>query len=299
MRTDLLDYHLPAELIAQTPAEPRDSSKLLLCPRFSGDFSTRIFSELPDLLHPGDILVVNEAKVMPGRLFGYKFPSGAKIEALLLEEIAGESDSHSVRFKALLKRQRRLEPGDTIHFPESRLVAEILESGGESGENILEMRMGDDCSGVHDEIEKIGRLPLPPYITDYKGDLGRYQTVYAKVPGSVAAPTAGLHFTDEVFKRLESRGIEKTEVHLRVGWGTFSPIRSENLEEHSIHAEYGRVTPEAASKINECRKKGGRVVAVGTTVTRILETASDNHGKVHTFEGPTGLFITPGYRFKA
>jgi S-adenosylmethionine:tRNA ribosyltransferase-isomerase len=298
MRTDQLDYTLPEELIAQSPANPRDSSKLLLCPRKSGPFTTRIFHELPELLNPGDIIVTNAAKVMPARLFGYKHPSGAKIEVLLLEKLAGDDPSRP-RFKALLKRKRRLEPGDRMLFPESALVADVIEGADEVGEDVIELSVIGGVSGVEDEIERIGRIPLPPYITDYDGDMNRYQTIYASVPGSVAAPTAGLHFTKRVLDGLKRRGIERAEVHLRVGWGTFSPIRAENLEDHHLHAESGQLTRRAADQINACRKNGGRIVAVGTTVTRLLETVTDNDGIVHAFEGATDLYITPGYGFRA
>jgi S-adenosylmethionine:tRNA ribosyltransferase-isomerase len=196
----------------------------------------------------------------------------------------------------LLKRKRRLEKGDRIAFPESSMVAEVVESNPEVGEDIVEL------SGVEDverEIDSIGEVPLPPYITEYTGDAERYQTVYAHTYGSVAAPTAGLHFTEELIGKLREKGIERVETHLRVGWGTFSPIRVERIEEHKIHAEEGSVSEETAEKINEARSKGGRVVAVGTTVTRLLETASDESGKVHKWEGSTSLYIMPGYRFKA
>jgi len=296
MRTDCLDYPLPQELIAQSPAVPRDSSRLLVCSRASDSFSMRLFRDLPDLLEPGDILVTNSARVMPARLFGYKYPTGAHIEILLLERLPMRSPDENPRFRALLRRRRRLEPGDIVLFPESMLRAKVVESREDVGEDIVELGGVEDVDG---EIDRIGRIPLPPYIKDYRGDIERYQTVYAKVSGSVAAPTAGLHFTPEVLRRLEERGIRRVEGHLRVGWGTFSPIRAENLEGHVLHEEVGELTDESAAKINEARRAGGRIVAVGTTMTRLLETAVDEDGVLHPFSGPTALYITPGFRFRA
>ncbi len=297
MRTDELDYNLPEGLIAQSPAVPRDSSKLLVCPRNEGSFTTRVFRELPELLNPGDILVINAAKVMPARLFGYKYPSGARIEVLLLRRLPDKEASENPRYEVLLRRRRRLDAGDRVLFPESKLVATVVECNDEIGEDVVELSLDD--GDVESEVERIGRIPLPPYITDYTGDLGRYQTVYARVSGSVAAPTAGLHFTPSVFKKLEERGIGLADVHLSVGWGTFSPIRAENLDEHNLHSEEGEITGETAARINEARRRGGRIVAVGTTVTRLLETSADQSGVIHPFKGRTDLFITPGYRYKA
>jgi S-adenosylmethionine:tRNA ribosyltransferase-isomerase len=294
MRVSDLDYELPQDLIAQAPADPRDSSRLLVARRDNSPFQTRIFRELPSLLSAGDILVTNSARVMPARLLGYKYPSGARIEVLLLERLA--SPDPGPRFKALLRRRRRLEKGNLVMFPESRLVAKVVESNPELGEDVIEL------SGVQDienEIDRIGTIPLPPYITEYEGDLSRYQTVYARITGSVAAPTAGLHFTPELLQRLESAGIHRAEVHLRVSWGTFSPIRTENIEDHSLQAEDGEITADIADTINKARELGGRVVAVGTTATRLLESAADNSGVICPFKGPTSLYITPGYTFKA
>ena len=297
MRTDDLDYNLPEELIAQSPATPRDSSKLLVCSRSDSTTTPRVFRDLPDLLNPGDLLVANPAKVMPARLFGYKYPTGAKIEVFLLQQITDDPALGKCRFKSLMRRRKRLTEGDRVCFPESRLIAEVIECREDIGENIVELTVPD--GDVESEIERIGRIPLPPYITDYDGDLGRYQTIYASVPGSVAAPTAGLHFTPDLIQRLHERGIERAEIHLRVGWGTFSPIRSENLEDHNLHAETGELTSDTADRINEVRRNGGRIVAVGTTVTRLLETSVDPSGVIRPFKGPTDLYITPGYSFKA
>jgi len=294
MRTDTLDYPLPEELIAQKPAHPRDSSKLLLCPRYEGPFEIHTFRDLPDFLNPGDVIVTNSARVMPARLFGYKHPSGARIEVFLLERLL--DDSPDPKFKALLRRRRRLEKGDRVLFPESTLIATVVTSDEEIGEDIVEL------SGVEDvdvEIERIGRIPLPPYVKDFDGDFESYQTVFAKISGSVAAPTAGLHFTPEVLKRLEERGVRRLEGYLRVGWGTFSPIRTERLEDHDLHSEFGALTSDVASELNGIRNQGGRIIAVGTTMTRLLETAVDDIGTLHEFTGSTAKYITPGYEFKA
>jgi S-adenosylmethionine:tRNA ribosyltransferase-isomerase len=294
MRTDILDYPLPVELIAQKPAQPRDSSRLLLCPRYEGPFEIHTFRDLPDLLKLGDVIVTNSARVMPARLFGYKHPSGARIEVFLLERLP--DDAPNPRFKALLRRRRRLEQGDCVLFPESRMVATVVTSDEEVGEDIVEL------SGVEDvaaEIERIGRIPLPPYVRDFDGDVESYQTIFAKISGSVAAPTAGLHFTPEVLKRLEDRGVGRVEGYLRVGWGTFSPIRTERLEDHELHSEFGVLTSDAASELNSIRNQGGRIIAVGTTMTRLLETAVDDGGVLHEFRGSTAKYITPGYEFKA
>jgi S-adenosylmethionine:tRNA ribosyltransferase-isomerase len=299
MRTEELDYYLPEDLIAQEPVDPRDSSRLLVCNKSTGELVPRFFRDLPDLLKPGDLLVTNQARVMPARLVGYKFPSGARIEILLLEKIPDKASVDKVRFKALLNRRRRLDVGDTILFPESTMSARIVEADEELGEDIIEVGFNDGTRAIESEIDRIGSVPLPPYIKSYSGDSERYQTIFAKVTGSVAAPTASLHFTDDVLKRLEERGIGRVECHLRVGWGTFSPIRSDNLEDHSLHEELGEISEDVCRKINETRKNGGQIVAVGTTVTRLLETASDENGLLHEFAGPTSLFITPGYRFKA
>jgi len=297
MKTDELDYHLPENLIAQVPAEPRDSSKLLVCPRHDGPFSTNVFSDLPGLLNPGDILVTNSARVMPARLFGYKLPTGARIEVFLLEKLF--TPGSNPRYKALLKRRRRLSDGDTILFPESSLKATVVNYAGDNdeiGNDIVELSGVDD---IEKEIENIGTVPLPPYIKKYRGDTERYQTVFARISGSVAAPTASLHFTPDLLKRLEQRGIQRVEAHLRVGWGTFSPVRSDILENHNLHEESGEITSDIAGKINSARKSGGRIIAVGTTMTRLLESAADNSGVIHPFSSPTSLFITPGYKFKA
>jgi len=299
MRTDELDYILPEHLIAQEPAEPRDSSKLLVCPRTSGPFVTHIFSELPDLLNPGDVLVTNAARVMPARLFGYRYPTGARIEVFLLEKLYSPDPKSPPKYKALLRRRKRLSEGDIVLFPESNLAAKVIFYAGdkdEIGNDIVELSGVDD---VECEIEKVGTVPLPPYIKSYRGDAERYQTVFSKISGSVAAPTASLHFTPELLKKLEDKGIQKIEAHLRVGWGTFSPIRVDNLDEHKLHEETGELTPDAADKINTARKNGGRVIAVGTTMTRLLESASNDDGGILPYNGPTSLYITPGYKFKA
>ncbi len=295
MRTDALDYPLPEELIAQAPVHPRDSSRLLICSRDSDRLETRTFSDLPDLLKEGDVLVTNCARVMPARLFGYKWPTGARIEVFLLERLPDDPTQPNPRFKALLRRRRRLGVGDKILFPESRMTATVVESHDEAGADVVELGSVDDVEG---EIERIGRIPLPPYVKGYTGDLGRYQTIFARISGSVAAPTASLHFTPQVLKRLEGKGIQRIEGYLRIGWGTFSPIRTENLEDHNLHREYGVLPVETADRLNAVRREGGRVVAVGTTMTRLLETSVDGNGVFRPLEGFTAKYITPGYEFK-
>ncbi|HEX9745434.1 MAG TPA: tRNA preQ1(34) S-adenosylmethionine ribosyltransferase-isomerase QueA [bacterium] len=291
MKTELLDYQLPDDRIGQTPAEPRDSSKLLHVRKNSDDFTDLIFRDLPSLLKPGDILVTNNAKVMHARLYGYKHPSGARIEVFLLEHLPGSN-----RYKALLRRKRRLEPGDEVLFPESDLRCEVVEVADGLGDDVVEFSGVDDVFG---EIERTGNIPLPVYITEYNGDMERYQTVYAKQEGSVAAPTAGLHFTPVLLMKINEMGVHRAEVHLRVGWGTFSPIRTEEMEDHKIHTESGEITAETADAINSARKNGGRVIAVGTTVTRMLESSVNYDGEIQPFSGPTDLYITPGFDFRA
>jgi len=296
MKVEELDYVLPKELIAQAPAIPRDSSRLLICRRNSDSFETALFKDLPGYLKSGDILVTNAARVMPARLFGYKYPTGAKIEVFLLEPVDSPDPLNAPRYKALLRRRRRLVAGDTVFFPESTLRVTVVGTHPEIGEDIVELTADGD---IADEIENVGHVPLPPYIKNYEGDLERYQTVFSSVTGSVAAPTAGLHFTPELLDNLTNAGIRKAGAHLRVGWGTFSPIRAENIEDHRLHEETGALTGETASVLNDVRKSGGRIVAVGTTMTRLLETSVDGNGVFHPYSGSTGLYITPGFNFHA
>jgi S-adenosylmethionine:tRNA ribosyltransferase-isomerase len=290
MRVDQFDFELPEALIATHPVEPRDVARLLVV---DGEDAVqhKSFRDLPDLLEPGDLLVVNDTRVIPARLTGRK--GEGKVEVTLVTPLDDE------RWRALGKPGRKLTPGTVITFAEG-FTATVVEKG-ERGEIILSF----DTAGrsLVDLLDTHGAMPLPPYIKRKDGpdpvDRNDYQTVYAAHPGAVAAPTAGLHFTDELFTRLALRGVETARVTLHVGLGTFQPMRAEDTRDHVMHAEWGRVSPEAAAKINAVWKSGGRIVAVGTTSVRLLESAADEDGIVHPFEGETAIFITPGYRFRA
>lgn len=282
------DFYLPEELIAQTPLASRDKSRLLVLSRESGSMSHEIFSSLPDFLQPGDLLVLNNTKVLPARLHGQR-PTGGSVEILLLTPLSDNS------WSALVKPARRLKAGSSIIFP-AGLKAEVTEEGEEGIRNLRFNLLGRE---FEEKLAQIGQIPLPPYIRCKLSDPDRYQTVYAQRPGAVAAPTAGLHFTPEVFQTLESKGIERAYVTLHVGLGTFRPVSAEKVEEHKMHSEFYEVTPEAAMLINNTKNRGGRVVAVGTTSVRVLESASDEQGFISPGTGSTDIFIYPGYRFKA
>jgi S-adenosylmethionine:tRNA ribosyltransferase-isomerase len=293
MDPSAFDYLLPPERIAQEPAAKRDRSRLLVVRRDRDDPEERIFADLPELLAPGDVLVLNESRVIPARLNGRRETGGA-VEILLLAR-QGEADPESRTWEALLRPARRLHPGDRIRLPEGA-GAEILERLSEK-----KWRVRIDPEGPFDAyLDRHGRPPLPPYIRrsqdvpDTTSDRERYQTVYARVPGSVAAPTAGLHFTSEVFTDLEKRGIPVVRLTLHVGYGTFQPLPPGPVEQARLDAEHYELTPEAARLINDA----GRVVAVGTTSTRVLETLAAEDGRVTAGEGFTNLFIRPGYRFR-
>ena len=290
MRVDLFDFDLPDELIATHPVEPRDAARLLVVGR-GGRLEHRIFHDLPDLLRPGDLLVVNDTRVMPARLFGRK--GEGKVEVTLVQP-AGEG-----AWRALARPGRKLGIGTRVDFAEDFHATVVAK--GEMGEVILAFDTGG--ADLTDLLERHGAMPLPPYIKRRQGadpaDRHDYQTIYAREPGAVAAPTAGLHFTPELLDRLEARGIGRTTVTLHVGLGTFQPIRVSDTDEHVMHAEWGRVTPETAEAVNACRAAGGRIVAVGTTSVRLLESAARPDGTVVPFEGETAIFITPGHVFRA
>lgn len=293
MRLSDFDYVLPDERIAQTPMEPRDSARLLSVPRGAARYGHHIFRDLPTLLRPGDLLVLNETRVSAVRLFGIR-PSGAPLEALLL----GPSVPHgSGAFDALVRPARSLRPGTRIAFPECGMDAEVVcESAG--GGRIL--RFHGTPESIEEALERVGRVPLPPYITAPLEDDTRYQTVYARIPGSAAAPTAGLHFTDEMFERLASAGISTARLRLDVGLGTFRPIReADDVRKHLMHAERYSVSAETARTVNQCK---GRVIAVGTTALRALESAAVAAGpgdRVGASEGETDIYVYPGYEFRA
>jgi len=282
------DYDLPEELIAQHPAQKRDMSRLLVYNRKTTEVQHRIFKDVGEYLKEGDCLVINDTRVLPARLYGEREDSGGSIEFLLLERLGDH------RWEVLVKPGKRAKIGTRFIFGNGLLRAKVLDIG-EEGERIVEF----EYTGIFEEIlDRIGNVPLPPYIHEDLKDKSRYQTVYAQHPGSAAAPTAGLHFTTELLDELKQKGINIAKVTLHVGLGTFRPVKAEVVEEHSMHAETYFVSPETADIINSCREKGGRIVAVGTTSVRTLESASDDNGIIHPGQGKTDIFIYPGYRFK-
>ena len=285
-------YDLPSELIAQNPIEPRDHARLLTIESPTSHAHNHVY-DLPALLRPGDLLVLNNTKVLPARLFGYK-PEGAAVEILLLEERSPQC------WLALVKPGRRLKPGATIYFGETpdepMLTAQVLESDPETNGRLLQFTVLGDAS-FYDVCDRLGKMPLPPYITESSAPPDRYQTIYAERLGAVAAPTAGLHFTPELFERLEAAGIGRTFITLHVGIGTFRPVESETITEHTMHAEWLDVTAATVDRIQQTKANGGRVIAVGTTVTRALEGAAQG-GELRSFQGKTNLFIYPGYQWQ-
>jgi S-adenosylmethionine:tRNA ribosyltransferase-isomerase len=289
------DYHLPPELIAQTPAIPRDSSRLLVVDSLAHQHS--VFRELSQYLKPGDLLVLNNTKVIPARLYGRK-STGAPVEILLLEEQAPN------RWLALVKPGRRFRFGSEIWF-ESRfsqnqpsiLKAKVVETDEKTGGRILEFQIEENVS-FWNLLTEFGEIPLPPYVTSRESQPIQYQTVYAQKPGAVAAPTAGLHFTKELLENLSKVGINKVEVTLHVGVGTFRPVEVEEITTHKMHQEWLEVNSKTVEQIRETKEKGGRIIAVGTTVVRALETAASFGQGVKPFCGKTDLFIYPGYKFQ-
>ena len=289
MKTSDFYYDLPPELIAQTPAQPRDSARMLVYDRSSGKTQDRIFRDFPSFLRPNDVLVINETRVIPARLIGIKTSSGIPIEVLLLRRIDANA------WETLVKPGRRLKAGTLVEFGSGRLRAEIGETTSAGG-RIVTFRY----EGVFETIlDELGQMPLPPYIHEKLEDPEQYQTVYARQDGSAAAPTAGLHFTPELLEQIRMMGVDIVPVLLHVGLGTFRPVKAENVEEHLMHQEYYMVTEDAARRINRARANGGRIVCIGTTSVRTLETVADDQGVVHPGSGMTGIFIKPGVRFKA
>ena len=279
-------YDLPEERIAQTPVEPRDHSRLMVLHRDTDQIEHRHFYDVIDYLNPGDVLVINETRVIPARLFGERAGGGA-CEVLLLRQLGPK------RWETLVKPGKKLKPGAEITFGGGRLRARIAETTDVGG-RIVDF----DCDGTFEAaLDELGEMPLPPYIKERLEDKERYQTVYAKQEGSAAAPTAGLHFTPELLDRIREKGVDVVPVLLHVGLGTFRPVKTENVEEHEMHSEYFEVTAEAAARINAARERGGRVVAVGTTSVRTLESAAEN-GVLLPRRGETSIFIKPGYRFQ-
>jgi len=293
MKTSDFDYSLPPELIAQTPAEPRDQSRLMVLRRSDGSIEHHSFSEIVDLLQPTDVLVLNDTRVIPARLKGQK-GSGGKVELLLLRRL------EPGLWEALVKPSKRIAVGDRVELvsthPGSRGKTAFVEVMERKDEGVRIVRFADESV-----VEALGQIPLPPYIRDYRGDRERYQTVYSREKGSVAAPTAGLHFTPGLLSQIRDKGIDPAFVTLHVGLDTFRPIREEDPRQHHIHHEYGMLTPEVAERLTKARCDGHRVVCVGTTAVRLLEQAalaSEGTEGVKPFQGWVELFILPGHRFR-
>lgn len=288
MKTADFDYELPQELIAQDPLEQRDSSRLLILDKKTGERTHRIFHDIIDYLHEGDCLVINNTKVIPARLIGEREGTGGKVEVLLLKR---KTDNV---WETLVKPGKKARPGMRLSFGGGLLHAEVQEVVDE-GNRLIRF----EYEGIFEEIlDQLGQMPLPPYITHQLKDKNRYQTVYAKYEGSAAAPTAGLHFTEELLQRIQEKGVRIARVTLHVGLGTFRPVKVEDVTEHHMHTEFYHVSQEAADIINETKKQGGRVICVGTTSCRTIESAADEHGVVQATEGDTDIFIYPGYQFK-
>ena len=282
------DYELPEELIAQDPLEDRSSSRLMVLDRETGEFEHKVFKDIIDYLNPGDCLVLNNTKVIPARLYGAKEGTNARIELLLLKR--KENDV----WETLVKPGKKAKPGTRIVFGDGLLVGEIIDIVDE-GNRLIKFHY----EGIFEEIlDKLGQMPLPPYITHELKDKNRYQTVYAKYDGSAAAPTAGLHFTKELLEQVKAKGIKIAEVTLHVGLGTFRPVKVDNILDHHMHSEFYMVSKEAADTINTAKKEGHRVISVGTTSTRTLESAADENGMLRECSGWTEIFIYPGYSFK-
>lgn len=289
MNTSDFYYELPQELIAQTPPADRSASRLLLYDRNTRSITDGVFSDVASHLHPGDVLVRNTTRVIPARLIGVREDTGGHMEFLLLRCAEGD------RWECLAKPARRARPGQEYRVGDGLRVRVLGDTGAEGGK-LVELLY----DGILEEVlDRVGQTPLPPYITERLEDPERYQTVYARERGSAAAPTAGLHFTQALLDRLRAQGVRIVDVLLHVGLGTFRPVSAERVEDHHMHAEYCEVTAEAARAINEARAAGGRVVAVGTTSVRTLESAATPDGLVQPFAGQTSIFITPGYAFRA
>ena len=287
MRVDEFDYALPEELIAQEPLEPRDASRLLVLDGASGTLQHSVFRRIGELLHPGDMLVLNDTKVLPARLYAHK-ESGAMIELLLLKQCGLDT------WQCLVRPGRKALPGTKLLFALPALNAEIIGLA-EEGTRLVHFQHTGDFYAL---LEQLGTMPLPPYIKKPLVDQERYQPVYARERGSAAAPTAGLHFTERLLQELQAQGILIEKVLLHVGLGTFRPVKVDTVEQHVMHREFYRVSEATAAAVNAARAAGGRIIAVGTTAVRTLETMSDESGCLHAGEGWTEKFIYPGYRFK-
>ncbi|SEM32191.1 S-adenosylmethionine--tRNA ribosyltransferase-isomerase [Mesobacillus persicus] len=289
MKVDLFDFHLPEELIAQVPLIERAESRLMVLDKQTGELQHTIFKNIKEYLQPGDCLVLNDTRVLPARLFGVKEDTGAKIEVLLLKQVEGD------KWETLVKPAKRVKEGTKIVFGDGALTA-VCTGESDHGGRILEFLY----EGIFYEVlEGLGEMPLPPYIKEQLDDQERYQTVYAKERGSAAAPTAGLHFTESLLEEIKAMGVHITFITLHVGLGTFRPVSAETIEDHEMHAEFYIMSEGTARLLNEVREQGGRIISVGTTSTRTLETiASENNGEFKAATGWTDIFIFPGYEFK-
>ncbi|AGN37342.1 tRNA preQ1(34) S-adenosylmethionine ribosyltransferase-isomerase QueA [Bacillus sp. GM2] len=290
MKVELFDFDLPERLIAQVPLKERDASRLMVLDKKTGEITHSTFKHVIDFLNAGDCIVLNDTRVLPARLYGVKEETGAKVEVLLLKQEEGDV------WETLVKPAKRVKRGTVLSFGDGRLTAvctEELEHGGRK----IEFRY----EGIFYEVlESLGEMPLPPYIKEQLDDRERYQTVYSKKQGSAAAPTAGLHFTEEILDALRKKGVHIAFITLHVGLGTFRPVSAENVEEHDMHAEFYEMSEETAALLNRVRQEGGKIISVGTTSTRTLETiASEHDGRFREARGWTSIFIYPGYTFRA
>ncbi|MFC0137292.1 tRNA preQ1(34) S-adenosylmethionine ribosyltransferase-isomerase QueA [Staphylococcus petrasii] len=289
MNVEEFDYHLPESLIAQTPLKDRDHSRLLVLGRESGEMEHKHFTDVIDYFEAGDTLVLNDTRVMPARLFGLKEETGAKVEMLMLTRIEDND------WEVLLKPAKRIKVGNKLSFGEGKIVAECIKELDQGGRI---MRLHYD--GILEErLDELGEMPLPPYIKERLDDPDRYQTVYARESGSAAAPTAGLHFTDELLEKIKAKGVNITFITLHVGLGTFRPVSVENIDDHEMHSEYYQMTQETADLLNETKAKGHRIISVGTTSTRTLETIRRDYDQFVAVSGWTDIFIYPGFEYKA
>ncbi|GAA0068968.1 tRNA preQ1(34) S-adenosylmethionine ribosyltransferase-isomerase QueA [Clostridium sardiniense] len=288
MKVSDFDFYLPEELIAQHPLEKRDTSRLMVLDKKTGKIEHKIFKDILDYLNEGDTLILNNTRVMPARLIGCKEGTGGKIEFLLLKRLDGD------KWECLAKPGKSAKPGRRFEFGEGKLKCEVLEVL-ETGNRVIEF----EYEGIFEEVlDSLGEMPLPPYIHERLDDRERYQTVYSKETGSAAAPTAGLHFTEELLKEIEDKGVNVAYLTLHVGLGTFRPVKAETIDEHVMHSEFYQLSKETADIINNTKKNGGRIISVGTTSTRTLETIGDENGFVRECSGWTDIFIYPGYKFK-
>ncbi|KFZ41138.1 MULTISPECIES: tRNA preQ1(34) S-adenosylmethionine ribosyltransferase-isomerase QueA [Thermoactinomyces] len=290
MDVSLYDYHLPKELIAQTPAERRDASRLMVVDRKTSQIRHAKFTNILDYLNPGDVLVLNDSRVRPARLIGVKEETGAKIELLLLNPLGND------RWEALVRPAKRVKQGTVIQFGEGRLKAVAQEQTEVAGGRVFALQYEEE--DLEKLFEQLGQMPLPPYIHEQLDDPERYQTVFSRVVGSAAAPTAGLHFTEELLAQIREKGVKVVFITLHVGLGTFRPVTSKRIEDHQMHAEYYEISGETAREINAAKQRGNKVVAVGTTCVRTLETVYRKlNGEIKKDQGWTDIFIYPGFQF--